>query len=43
MNTVTQLIFDLAYGDTEEVREHFEHWKKIKAKADSIHCRENNF
>ena len=42
MNTVTQLIFDLAYGNTEEVREHFEHWKKIKAKSDSIHCRENN-
>ena len=36
MNTVTQLILELAYGDTEEIQEHFEHWKKIKAKADSI-------
>jgi hypothetical protein len=37
MNTVTQLIFDLAYGDTKERLENFEHWKKVKAKADSIH------
>ena len=36
MNTVTQLILELAYGDTEEMQEHLEHWKKIKAKADSI-------
>jgi hypothetical protein len=40
MNTVTQLIFDLASGDTAEMQEHFEHWKKIKAKADSIWIRE---
>jgi len=37
MDTVTQLIFDLAYGDTEEMLKHFERWKKIKEKADSIH------
>ena len=40
MNTVAQLILDLAYGDTKEKQEHFEHWKKIKEKADSIHCKE---
>ena len=40
MNTVTQLIFDLAYGDTDERQEHFEHWKKVKAKADSIWIKE---
>jgi len=36
MTTVTQLILELAYGDTEEMQEHLEHWKKVKAKADSI-------
>ena len=36
MNTVTQLVFDLAYGDTDEKQENFEHWKKVKATADSI-------
>ena len=40
MNTVTQLIFDLAYGDTDEMQEHFKHWKKVKAKADSIWIKE---
>ena len=39
MNTVTQLIFDLAYGDTDEKQANFEHWKKIKEKADSIWAR----
>ena len=36
MTTVTQLILELAYGGTEEMQEHFEHWKKVKEKADSI-------
>ncbi|MCL2773840.1 MAG: hypothetical protein FWD71_10870 [Oscillospiraceae bacterium] len=36
MDTVTQLIFDLAYGDTDEKQKNFDHWKKVKAKADSI-------